>query len=390
MKLVLLGKAPPVDVIVYYSGKGSKFIPRVVLKEISHRILAAPRGNKNANTLYLSFGVVTQFVRLLPLAIKNLPDLPGFEKLKLAIGNTIRVYQLATILAFRPKVVITSVDTSFDYQWMSRQVSYPKFYAIANSPRDETHIIDEMPHRLPHPGGVVHIPNYFVYGPNDRDVFVRHSQEIGKFHLVGPLRYGYYLTQLRKKPGAPVFDICLISQYVVQIFEGGDLPDVAESLKRLHTYLARYIEETGLKLVVALRSNTEKEINYFCSVFNNSAVLQANSFENMTTYHVMDRSRLIISHSSTAAQNAFGIGQRVLFTNYSKNKRLSFFAKGPWMDEDGEYISFCEKIERLLSMDSSEYNELTADARAKFMTFDPQRPAHDVIRSEILKEISVG
>jgi len=390
MKLDLLAKAPPVDVIVYYSGKGSDFISRVVLKEISHRILAAPRGSKKTNTLYLSLAVATQFARLLPLAIKDLPDLPSLEKLKLVVGNTIRVYQLATILAFRPKVVITWVDTSFDFQWMSRQVATPKFYAIANSPRDETHIVDEMPHRLPHPGGVFYIPNYFVYGPNDRDVFVRHSQEIEKFHLVGPLRYGYYLTQLKKKPMVPVFDICLISQYVAQIFEGGDLPDVAESLKRLHAYLARYIEETGLKLVVALRSNTEKEINYFCSVFNNSAVLQANSFENMTTYHVMDRSRLIISHSSTAAQNAFGIGQRVLFTNYSKNKRLSFFAKGVWMDEDGGYLSFCEKIQRLLSMDSSEYDELTTGARAKFMTFDPKCPAHEAIRSEILKEISVG
>jgi hypothetical protein len=390
MKLVVLAKAPPVDVIVYYSGKGSDFISRVVLKEISHRILAAPRGSKEANTLYLSFGVATQFVRLLPLAINNLPDLPSLEKLKLAIGNTVRVYQLATILAFRPKLVITLIDTSFDFQWMSRQVATPKFYAIANSPRDETHIVDEMPHRLPHPGGVFYIPNYFVYGRNDRDVFVRHSQEIGRFHLVGPLRYGYYLTQLKKKSVAPLFDICLISQYVVEIFEGGDLPDVAESLKRLHAHLSRYIEETGLRLVVALRSNTEKEISYFCSAFNNSAVLQANSFENMTTYHVMDRSRLIISHSSTAAQNAFGIGQRVLFTNYSKNKRLSFFAKGFWMDEDGEYLSFCEKVERLLSMDSSEYSGLTAGARAKLMTFDSRRPAHEVIRTKILEEISAG
>jgi surface carbohydrate biosynthesis protein len=383
MKLVFKKKSQEVDVVIFYSGLGSNFLSGKVFSGVSHQIVAALRGDGERNTIYLSTKIGFLFIKFFHRAFRGLPALPFLEKLKLFTGNILRVYQLATILSFRPKAVITMIDTSFDYQWISRQVADPKFYAIANSPRDETHILDELPCKLPHPAGVFHIPNYFVYGKHEEAVFKKHRQEIGRYIHVGPLRYGYFLSELLSQKTEPIFDICLISQYVPKIVEHGDLPEVAENLRLLHEHLGTLIRDSNYKLVVALRTNATSEIDYFNDIFDGNVAMQANSFRHMSTYQIMHRSRLTVSHSSSAAQHAFGSGRKVLFTNYSSNKLLSFFAKGPWLDESGDYQTFSARVDELLDMSDADWLKASAKARHDFMTFDIEQPAHKRIRSEI-------
>ncbi len=304
----------------------------------------------------------------------------------LAVGNLIRIYTLSVIESYRPKVVLCMIDNSFDFQWISRRARNIEFAAVAQGPRDEINLTEEMPKAPPHPAAIYSIPHYFGWGRRDQKVLERFGARIDQFHAVGSLRAGYYIaTRPPVKP--PIYDICLVSQYVEGIMERGLFPEIRHSLDVLHQYSKQYVAETGLRLAVAARSTNKKEIDYFFGVFGSGITVQSYNAEYFSTYTVIDASKLVLTHDSSAAREAFCWGKKVLFTNYSGNPGRSFFASGPWLLEQPGYDQFKRGVDFLMNLSIERFDELANFARSEQASLDPEMPAHAALRTWVREKI---
>ena len=383
---LVFAKNEQYDVLIYF--KANAFLlSKYVLQDISHCVISPLRGEPHENTLHLSWNIARRFWYNLPLVCADLPKLKWKDRVILAIGNLIRTYTLSTIESYRPKVVLCTIDNSFDFQWISRRARDIDFAVIAQGPRDEINLTEEMPRAPPHPAAIYSIPHYFGWGQRDQKTLKKFGALIDQFHSVGPLRAGYYVaTRPSLKPAA--YEICLVSQYVEGIMEKELFPEIKRSLTLLHKYLKRYISETGSRMVVAARSTNQREIDYFSRIFGCGITIQRYNVEHFSTYTAIDASELVLAHDSSAAREAFWWGKKVLFTNYSGNPQRSFFNTGPWLLEHPGYDQFKKQVDYLMSLSKEQFDAMANPVRAEQATLDPKRPAHAVLRSWVLEKIT--
>lgn len=373
------------DVVLYQS---SFVLSEYVLCGLDYRTVTPLRSYTADIDLKISPRIIWCFICGLDRVVKLVKGMPIQDWLRYLAGNLVRNYELATIEAFDPKVVISDIDNSFNFQWIARWARNIHVIATANSHRDVSNFTEQLTMPSYHPASKYFYENYYGYGARDRDLFKFYGHNIVNFFSVGPVRYGYYLSQ-KLCPEVPVdFDICLISQYEPSIMNQDGMPDIRMGITKLHEFVRKYALDNSIRLCIALRSNRECEKKYFEAFFGSEVSIPDYGLRAMSSYRLIDRSRVTITLDSTAGREAFGACHKVLFANYSKNKSRSFFADGPWFDSSGTFEGFSAKIDALIGMPFIDYEIMTRTIRRQVMDFKFDAPAHKVVREAIEAALS--
>ena len=350
-------------------------IQRIILHDIDHTGLPV-RNELN----YIS-------IRVLAFAIKNLLKIAVREKKGIrALGLWQEIYLLSCVECISPKVVLTFIDNSSSFQWLSRH--YHKkatFYAIQNATRIASAMVDE--HNAPRHS----MPHFMCFGRFEEDLYAKCNCEVDNFYPVGSLKGGYYKYKLCKGLSVvPDYHICLVSQFRKEVVYGRKDPRFKRALSILHTFLKKYIDErSSMTVNIACASSRGIEENYFEMSFGDRVRIIKHVPCEFTTYRYMDRSDVIIGLSSTAGFEAFGWGKKVLLCNFVGKELSSLFSSLPDICtvDIPDYNIFRGKLEYLMELDDLAYRKMTEKSAKYLMNYDPQMPAHRFIRDKIFEKV---
>jgi len=381
--------------VVIFDEVGSRIIKKAVLNDIPCAIIHSRKEIIHI-TLPLLFLMLKNAIRVLtrPRSVK----LTGVARSTL-LGYIYKIYLLSCIDYIKPKVVLTFIDNSPVYFWISRMYNNCEFYAIQNGIRtDAKRLHYEKPNdsgerSVNYSAGVMSMPHLFCFGKYEIDLYKKHAQNIDKFYPVGSLMGGYYKTCLARNSTKIDFDICLVSDQILSFPEGHILSGFELGVGYLHKLIHKYAAEEHLSCCIAMRASNkhdqEIEKEYFINIFGNRAtIIGRNETDMFTTYAAMDRSSVIVALNSTAVFEAFGWGKKALFCNLSGDDFNQLPLPEICTMNVNDYGIFKSKLDYLRRLDENEYRKITQSPARYLMNYDFDNPAHAVIRKMVVEHLN--
>jgi len=286
--------------VVIYDTTGSEFVGEA-LREITSFSTLEVRAKIN-----LHYSIIFRFIAL---TFVRLFSQNGYWR------RTSRgvIYDCATLMTIKPKVVLTFIDNSNRFGLLSRVYCKAKFFAIQNGFRGPR--VQDFPR-------IIYVTNLFCHGQETIDKYKEGGHKINQYFIVGSLKDGLYRAENRVKLKKK-FDICFISEYRYERFLTS-MPGAALNARVILSYIGRYAKTYGMNVCVACSSKEimvegtresyleEQFIKENIEMSNLSVVPNDGRF---STYKAIDESDVSINLQSTIGLEAFGRGCKVLFCN---------------------------------------------------------------------------
>ncbi len=136
--------------ICIFDQVGSDALIRTVLKELEYFVLPA-RGEIYYLNLWTLFRIICNTKYLLPLFGIRVDKFMPNPHWKLLLIN---IYFISIIETLKPKVVITFIDNSPTFQWVSRRYFQAKFIGVQNGARCPIDKLREPPVGHPNHGSL--------------------------------------------------------------------------------------------------------------------------------------------------------------------------------------------------------------------------------------------
>ena len=124
----------------------------------------------------------------------------------------------------------------------------------------------------------------------------------------------------------------------------------------------------------------EKE--YFERIYSDKVTLVDPVFKTRNVYSEMAKADIIISFGSTAVLEAFGMGKKVLYCDFSNTDLYNDYDPMILFKEE-DYALFKERLDKLRVQSEQDYKAETNEYRTYVMNNDPDRPPHMLIRQVI-------
>lgn len=381
-------RAPSKSPVVIFDRAGSDRIIQFLLDGIDYAILDVRK-----RVYYLNAGILFRLARRLLRAHR---EFPTFKNERLSyIRSAINSLHTNNILSYldymNPKLIITGVDNSGQFHKLSCEYDGPVYIAVQNGLRAEQSMRSVLPpiKKLPK---FVSKSHYFSFGPYTEDVHRKYGHEIARFHPVGTLLAGHYVSEVRSSgPVGKKFDLCIVSQWREVLWNSDEsfrgetnwFPLFMDCAHTINAFAKRYTQENSAKLCVALATDSEREKEFFMCDLGERPVMIEQSRKEMSTYRAMDQSRVVIGINSAALFEALGLGNRVLFCNFTGADAFDPPRLGPWSVNEADYALFKEKVDFLMDQSDEDFQRKNRDFIRYVMTNDPDHPPHEVIREMI-------
>jgi len=376
------------DIVILYSA--DYWIRRLILNGIKSTTLAL-----YPECIYLTPAIFFRiFLRLKHI---NISSTQSKNRIKHLGRQLYAQYILACIDEVGAKVVLTHVDNSSFFQYLSRLDEKRTYFAIQNGTRTLFCVRDSLP-KPPHPFARISMTNFFCFGQRDVDLFSRHGHAIEHYFPVGSLIGGYFQSVVASKASAPKFDLCLISQWHEHFF--GKIVDdgfdeeisrrINAGISTMNLFLSRFVDETGLKLLICPRDPDRAELAFFKSAYGDRATIAKPDRENFSTYRAIKQSRLVVALNSTTLAEVFAWGQKVLWCNIPNDEHYEMLEAGISYFHGNDYSAFKQRVLVILEMPQAEYARETQQAARYINNFDPAHPPQEIIRSAVVKALGVA
>jgi surface carbohydrate biosynthesis protein len=289
-----------------------------------------------------------------------------------------------------PKVILTFTDNSSIFHLVSETYKEIPFLAIQNGGR-HSWCVDEA---LPDSDLKYHIDEYFCFGPYVQNLFEKNKHHINKYINCGSLLGGYYFSTHKSSvfQTEKIFDICLISQWQSHFSDLANMPSawlrLGDAIDIFTGYVARFAAEHAKKVCVALRSDKQDERDYYIQYFKDDCFFQESNRLTFSSYKAVTSSKLVVAINSTLATESFGVGLKVLFVNpFGEEWLKPTSSNGCWYLSEPDYDAFSGRASYLLNMKFEEYLDEANMEMKNVLSFNPERPAHKVIRDRVLQII---
>ncbi len=285
--------------------------------------------------------------------------------------------------------MITFIDTSGVFGRLSRNYKNATFIAIQNGRRISS--------RLNSPSKNIIHEHYFCFGQNDIDLFDKWGYNAKQYHPIGSLRAGISTTVYNELNNRNKYDICLISIWRPMKYKGhyehkSHYQDLWDTFDRLNQFLCRYINDKNVKLCIAMRSAlrldyenaviAENEENYWKKIFNGNAILKPNDMFKLTSYKAVQESRIVIGVASTLILEAFGMGKKILYCDFTGNNIFHDYNSSILFRENN-YDKFAIRLNELRSESNNKYVKRNKKYAGYLMNNDLNNPPHIYIRNLI-------
>jgi len=362
----------PTDVLIY-DRVGSQFISRALSKDIRWAIFDVRRWEINVHPAALAY---------LPLFLykKIISDTPYWRQ----VGWRI-LFQMAEIKAINPKVVISFVDNSRNFNIMSRVYSNAAFMGIQNGFRG-IEVADLAPHLL--------LPTLLCFGREVKDRYQQEKCGVSRFVIGGSLKNSLYL-KTRKSPPSLKYDFCWVSQFRPARF-GDTMPVLKHNSVVLLDFIQRYCQENGKTLCIAC-SCKERGFSFEYHFLLKNLTLPGvrlipNDDNNFSSYKAIDQSHVTVTVNSTVGFEALARGNKVLFCNFSEDPYFdvpSGYADGPWAlrDSSQSYKKFLEALRMLENMESRDWAVKSKGMGQYFVAADERTSTVEFINQEVRRMI---
>jgi surface carbohydrate biosynthesis protein len=332
--------------------------------------------------VFLGFRVIISF--LLNLSHFKINSIKKYStKLRGIIGQLWRIYILSVIKIVDPKVIITLIDNHPVFHWLCENYSGAELMAIQNGTRTRGQLhSNKSDYTLKH---------YYCFGNYEKDLFSEFGYKVKNYYPVGSLLSGYYINSKMLNQD-PIYDICVISSWRGDIGNTDDVKESMKAMKILDEMLSRYIQETNIKVSIIMRSEPESndrnipiygnEKEYFQNIYPDSVNLIDPDFQNRNIYSEMLKGNLIISMGSTTPREAFGMGKKILYCDFTKSDLYNDYHEMV-LHKDQNYESFKKRLDELLEISIDDYKKNTKEYASYLMNNDINAPPHLIIRKTI-------
>jgi len=357
-------KPEEVDIVILDSNGEYLFTNHVIDKRYTCKVVES-----EVNIFFITPSMIWRLIKNI-IKIKN--------KEKNILSYLYKIYLLSTINLYNPKIVITFIDNNLLYHWLIRNDSSMRYMAIQNGIRQKFEF--DMSRKIS-PEEINH-DYYFCFGNYDIDFHKKMGFHINKAFPCGSLRLG--ISQLKFKDISKKYDICLLSnyksKYKIQKFKFRK--EMSENNMLLDKYLKDYCQNNDKSIVIAIRSKSDEEINYYKSIFGNDVNLTTGQVQSYSSYKASGESKVTVAYQSTLLLEMLAIKNKVLHIDFTDNKNL-FDYDPPIKYKFISYNDMQDKINAIYNMNIDDYIKMTKNQQEYVMNYNSDNPPHKVINNQI-------
>ena len=215
-----------------------------------------------------------------------------------------------------------------------------------------------------------------------RDFYKKMGFHINKSFPCGSLRLG--ISQLKSQDITKKYDICLLSNYKKKdgIQKCAITKEISENNMLLDKYLKDYCQNNDKSIVIAIRSKSDEEINYYKSIFGNDVNLTTGQVKSYSSYKASSESKVTVAYQSTLLLEMLAIKNKVLHIDFTDNKNL-FDYDSPIKYKFISFDDMQDKINAIHSMNIDDYIKMTKNQQEYVMNYNSNNPPHKVINNQI-------
>lgn len=381
--------ADPEGLIILFHPEGEDYLKTMVLQGLNYQVFDPLKDIK-----YNVWAVVQTVYRFLKFSHGlHFKDLWSLRRLKILLRKARAVHVADQLRGLKPKVVLTFIDNSNLFHLVCEAYKETPFLAIQNGGRYMWCATEA----LPDPELKYCIDEYYCFGPYVQNLFEKHGHyKINKYITCGSLIGGYFFSS-KHLPSDQIiadFDVCLISQWGSYMTSMEGVPDGWKNLRDakiiMTEFVARYAKEHKIQVCVALRDEDHSgERAFYESHFGGRCIFQESRRSSFSSYKAVVSSRLSVALNSTLASEAFGAGLKILFVNPIGEEWLQPTNNaGPWYLSRPSYEAFSARMTYLLELSKEDYLTEAREEMRNVMSFNPDKPAHKVIRERLQQIIN--
>jgi hypothetical protein len=296
------------------------------------------------------------------------------------------IYIKADLISRNPKAIITSIDNSGNFGWLSENYHLAPCIAIQNGFRLTYDSNSQSKYYCQH---------LFCFGEREVIDFPKLGYKVDHFHPVGSLNlslnFDSQLCDIK-----PIYDLLVVSCWRGNIGYAKDVEDSMKAMRLMDETLAQYLQNRDLKTAVIMRSERDSdqwvmpeigmsEEDYYKSIYGDLIeIIDVNLIER-NVYPVMQSAEVIVAgFSTTCLIEAYAMRKKVLYMNFCGNNKYHRDFKSEILFEahDDKSPSFENRLNALLEISCQEY-VMKHEETMKYYMGDPLDSPKDRIRKEI-------
>lgn len=399
--------SPPQNNIIVFDRANSHYITDFILKDEPCFIF-----DVRPEKIYVSPEVLFYFfLSFHSFSWGEIIKRKGLSRLRDVLQQLRRVYILSCFKCIKPKVVITFIDNSTIFHWLVRNYKKARFLAVENGHRTKWEIGS---------GKKFYHQYLFCFGDYGKHRYVQFGHVVDECYPAGSLLAGYYRANVKHRREQK-YDLAIVSQYTSEgfkLYSDSKLRGLhwtqrlirgksklykinldkqkklgvhmvrMSAINLMNTFLVKYISECNLTAAVLMRgrgvSKSGEERKYYEEKFGENVILIDRNVENMSSYCAADESELVVGFNSTLLIEAFGLGRKVIF--------IDFTGTDLWNDYDPmvmftepDYSLFKKRLNELRNEPYDVYRKRTREYARYLMNYIQNCPAHVFIRQKVLQ-----
>ena len=343
---------------------------------------------------YIIYRTRPEIIFIHPIVIlKLVTNMLQFSWTKPSISLMTKIvdyYRFVIFSIIKPKVVITMIDNSASFGRLSICYNQAAFIAIQNGRRVSTKI--HSPNKK-----IIH-DHYCCFGQNDIDLFEKWGFKAKQYHPIGSLKSGIAATIHNELNKRNKYDICLVSIWRPYIHKNHpsyipSLNDIWNSFDISNRFTHRYITEHNMKLCIVLAHYgsyeadndsivSDNEEEYWIKLFGDNVTLIQNDKKKLPSYKAIMESDIVIGVASTLILEAFGMGKKILYCDFSGENKFHDYNTNILFREN-DYKKFATRLNELISTPYNQYVEQNKKYKSYLMNNDINYPPHLYIRNLI-------
>jgi surface carbohydrate biosynthesis protein len=383
---IRLGDPKPADIVIF-DEDNSHLVRRVLNAKYSIVVF-----NQRPEDIWIGVGIFVNIIR--NLGCFQFKDALVHRR-GIVIGAIKQlqfVYFKACLDAIKPKAVITYIDNSSNFGWLSKYCRQYPFIAIQNGSR--------LSYAASHDSGY-HVQHFFCFGEHEIFLFPKLGYQVENFYpvgsLVASLCYKSHAYGIIEK-----YDLLIVSTWRGNIGFQQDVKDTMRSMEVMDNFLAKYIRESDIKAAVILRVERDSEHwimpevgmseeKYYQLIYGNCIEIIETNPSIRNIFPLMQESQVIVSCLSSALMEAFGIGKKILYCNFTGVGQYHQDIDPSLVTSDDSYESFSKRLDDLLKVSSIEYLQHHQELRKYYMSYPEYKLTYQAITEkidEIIKKVN--
>lgn len=367
-----------VDVVIFDS-TNSHFLTSVLDKKNS-----VFEYNLNPPEIWIGIRVVAIFLQ--KIFSHDFKDMMSHPKGKIygLFKYLYYVYIESVLISLTPQFVITFIDNSELFGWLSKNCRVFPFIAIQNGFRLSSDAKSPEHYYCQH---------LFCFGQHELEKFPIMGYHVENFYPAGSIVSSLYsnreLESIQEK-----YDLLIVSCWRGNIGFQQDVQETMASMRTMDELFAKYLSKRNLKAAVILRAEESSEHwyipemgmnerDYYYSIYADLIEIIPNNFSLRPIYPLMQTSKMIVSTLSSALLEGFGMGKKALYYNFCDSNDYHKDFNPLIVSNSTNFEQFSQEVDTILAMPDSVYKMKYSFLQDYYMSFPIQGSTKNYIKEKI-------